>query len=667
MARSLDLHCGRRDAGARCSSQEPWCVCFCPRSCLASQRCSWAERFPAAARAVATDDDLGRRRIGWLYGVNTLGAVAGCLAATFWLFEAIGTRRTLLAAVAVNIVVSLGAFFMARGAEREAKEDAPREDEPKERSQHAEALTVRRFVVAAAGIVGFCFFVMEIVWYRMLGPLLGGTVFTFGLILAVALFGIGLGGAAYGALRKDREPTLESFSATALLEASFVIIPYALGDRIATFALGLRSLGMLGFAGHVVAWVLVTVLVVLPVACVAGLQFPMLIALLGRGRSAVGRETGLAYAANTAGAIAGSLLGGFVLLPWLGAPGCWRAVAALLAALGLAAALLASPARTNWARLILPVGLASIVAALLTAHGPTAVWRHSPIGVGRVPADAMASRNAWHDWTNAERRSIRWETDGIESSVALSQRVGFSFVINGKVDGHIRGDAPTQVMSGILGAIFHPHPRSALVIGLGTGESAGWLGAIPEMRQVDVVELEPAIQRVARDCAVANHGVLDNPKVRLVFGDGAKSCSPRAPSTIWCSRSPRIHTQRGSPACLRASTTRRSPSDSRRRASSCNGCRPTKWTPERFARSTRRWPRYFRRSPPGSSARKICFSSHRASRPSSTLQPCGPKSQRSLTSPRSPKRGGPPISKVCSVIFWRAPRWHARWPIKSHR
>jgi len=475
--------------------------------------------LPAAARAVETDDDVGRRQVGWLYGINTLGAVVGCLGATFWLLEAIGTRRTLLIAVAVNVLVSLGAFWVARGAEQDPVDESSREGEREGWDHDGRGLTVRRFVVGAAAIVGFCFFVMEIVWYRMLGPLLGGTVFTFGLILAVALFGIGLGGALYGLLRSDREPSMEGFSSTALLEALCVSVPYALGDRIATFALGLRSLGMIGFAGHALGWVLVTVIVVLPAACIAGFQFPMLIALMGRGRSAVGRETGIAYAANTAGAIAGSLLGGFVLLPWLGAPGCWLAVAVLLVVLGLAAAVLSAPAPGNLTRFILPVALGSVVALLLRAHGPTAVWRHSPIGVGRVPVEATTSRNAWRNWTNAERRSVRWETDGVESSVALNQRVGFSFVINGKVDGHVRGDAPTQVMSGILGAILHPHPRSALVIGLGTGSSAGWLGAIPEMGHVDVVELEPAIQRVARDCAVVNRNVLDNPKVRLVLGD----------------------------------------------------------------------------------------------------------------------------------------------------
>jgi spermidine synthase len=472
--------------------------------------------LPAVARAVQSDDDVGRRRIGWLYGLNTLGAVTGSLAANFWLLETLGTRRTLWAACAVNALVAGGAGWLARRSRAAPANEAPA---PAHAVSPRLAAPVARFTVIAAAVAGFAFFVMEIVWYRMLGPLLGGTVFTFGLILAVALFGVGLGGAFYGVLEKGRRPSLESFAITSVLEALCLAIPYALGDRVATLALALRSLEILGFAGIAMGWALVAMLVVLPAACVAGVQFPMLIALLGEGSDEVGRQTGLAYAANTAGGIAGSLLGGFVLLPTIGALGCWRGVVALLTVLGLAAAAIAARSRNPTGRLAVAVGLATGALLLLRTTGPTALFRHSPIGVGRTPAEMTSSPNAWRSWVNAERRGIVWEADGVESAVALSNRAGLAFVVNGKVDGHIRADAPTQVMSGLLGAILHPEPKTALVIGLGTGSSAGWLGAIPELARVDVVELEPAILRVARDCAIVNRDVLDNPKVKVVIGD----------------------------------------------------------------------------------------------------------------------------------------------------
>jgi spermidine synthase len=111
----------------------------------------------------------------------------------------------------------------------------------------------------------------------------------------------------------------------------------------------------------------------------------------------------------------------------------------------------------------------------------------------------------------------------VESSVAMTQLDGYAFLVNGKVDGHVRGDAPTQVMGGLLGAILHPRPARALVIGLGTGSSAGWLGAVPTMERVDVIELEPAVVRVARESARVNHDALENPRIHLHFGDAREA------------------------------------------------------------------------------------------------------------------------------------------------
>src|SRR4029077_3477512 len=92
-----------------------------------------------------------------------------------------------------------------------------------------------------------------------------------------------------------------------------------------------------GFLAHLTGWTAVTSILVFPAALVAGYQFPLLVALLGRGRENLGRQLGLTYGVNTIGAIIGSLAGGFGLLPWLSAPGAWRLVSVSLVALGIAA------------------------------------------------------------------------------------------------------------------------------------------------------------------------------------------------------------------------------------------------------------------------------------------------------------------------------------------
>ncbi|MBL0193636.1 MAG: fused MFS/spermidine synthase [Myxococcales bacterium] len=530
--------------------------------------------MPAAARAVSSEEDPGRRAVSALYGVNTLGAVVGALAANFVMLEVFGTRLTLWMICLLNVLVGLVGRMLSRApvevapvaapkiaaetpesAKAEALEGPAETPEGTETPEEAAAKTADAgaadeakppeaaevpptavdsagessevlprslgwFPSAAAAIVGFAFLLMELVWYRMLAPLLGGSSYTFGLILAVALFGIGVGGALYSFGKAV--PTLRGFALTCGLEALFIALPFAAGDRVALFALAIRPLRILGFGGSVLSWAIVCSLVIFPAAVVSGAQFPLVIGLFGKGGKDIGRQIGVAYLANTLGAIVGSLSGGFGLLPALTAPGCWKLVIALLAASGLVALFLSARHEGRNKGLVYAGGLASVSLAFaaLFAEGPTAAWRHTPIGAGR--ADSLLANptpNAIESWRRESRLSVVWDADGRESSVALNGASGYTFVVNGKADGNVFADAPTQVMSGLLGALVHPNPKRAMVIGLGTGSTSGWLGSIPSMERIDVSELEPAILRVARDCGPINNNVFDNPKVHLSLGD----------------------------------------------------------------------------------------------------------------------------------------------------
>jgi spermidine synthase len=466
----------------------------------------------AVARAVEQHGDSERRSLALLYGVNTLGAVVGCLAATFWLLERFGTRETLWLAAALNLVVAAAGAALSRHEPRADLETAAVE------SPGRAVAAPPGIVLTAAALVGFAFFLMELVWYRMLGPILGGTVYTFGLILAMALLGVALGGLLYPAVFARRAVSLDAFAVTCLLESATIAMPYVLGDRLALWAAALRPPPGSVLSSYLYGWALVTAVVVMPASIVAGAQFPLLVALLGRGRAEIARHVGRAYFWNTVGGIVGSLAGGFGLLPILTAPGCWKLVTVLLAALALAAALVQR--RATPALVPLLTGAGALLGLLFYSDGPTAIWRHSSIGVGRSGAPlSSASPNALRAWANDTRRSIVWEREGVESSVAVQTIAALSFVVNGKVDGNARNDAPTQVMSGLLGALLHPGARRSLVIGLGTGSTAGWLAAVPGMERTDALELEPAILDVARMCGPVNHDAMANPRVAVTIGD----------------------------------------------------------------------------------------------------------------------------------------------------
>jgi spermidine synthase len=474
--------------------------------------------LPAAARAAVPGADASRRSTALVYGLNTLGAVTGAALSTFVLLEVFGARLTLWIAALINALLAVLARILDRSLA--AAEQAAPAEEPAAPAAPAPRGVPAPFVLAAAAAVGFAFLLMELVWYRMLAPVLGGSSYTFGLILAAALLGIGAGGLFYTLRAAGTAVTVSAFAWSAALEALLLAVPYALGDRIALLALLLRPLGATGLAAQALGWALVTAIVVVPASIVAGYQFPLLIGLLGRGGAQLGRHVGTAYAANTFGSILGSLAGGFLLLPLLGALGAWKLAVWVLAAIAAAATVLF--ARTAEPRAL--ASLSAVVGALALLHGatgPTAFFRHTPIGAGRADLHlGGATRNSLREMEEERRRSVSWEAEGREGSVALHTHSDTAFFVNGKSDGAALGDAGTQVMGGLLGALLHAQPvKEVLVIGLGTGSTAGWLAALPEVERVDVVELEPAILHVAEVCSPVNHDALRNPKIHVAIGD----------------------------------------------------------------------------------------------------------------------------------------------------
>ena len=467
--------------------------------------------LPATTRAVEQTVDRGRRSPALLYGANLLGAVVGCTLSTFVLLNRWGDLFTILGACSINALVALSAWRLVDKTPDLPVAQAPPSLVGKQRA-------ISYVLIAAAAITGFVFCLMELVWYRVLNPLLGGTVFGFGLILAMALLGLGTGAVAYASRPRAHRPALSALAWTCMLEATFIAIPFALGDQIAVVAILLQPLGFASFKLQMVGASVITGMVVLLPAVVSGAQLPIVVGLLGEGDFRVGHDSGKAYAANAFGSAAGSLAGGFGLITLLSASGCWRLAVWLLLTLGAVAVGVELGVRRRGLALA-PLAAAVAAVASIVSEGPSAAWRHSPIGARRVAIEQVRTPNAARAWENLRRRSIAWEVDGIESSVAIDKENGLAFVVNGKIDGSARTDAGTPVMLGLLGAMIVEHPARAMVIGLGTGETAGWLANVESMESVDVAELEPAMLEVARRASLVNCNALNNPKVHVQIGD----------------------------------------------------------------------------------------------------------------------------------------------------
>jgi predicted membrane-bound spermidine synthase len=503
--------------------------------------------LPAMARAVTSTDDLGRRGLAVVYGANTLGAVVGTLATTFLLFEVLGLRATLWCAAGVNAIVGIAARAMARrepplnslpdtsspGASAQSSTPQSSTTLPTETlaAAHQPKMSVSALasataagsspsavrasttVLAGAFVCGFVFLLFELVWYRLLSSLLGGSSYSFNVVLATALVGIGAGGLVFAGGRLT--PSWSSFGITLGVEAVLLLMPLAVGDELPFFAHALREWGRASFGLVVVGWCLLLTVVVLPAALVSGYQFPLLIALAGRGRDGVAVDAGGVYAANTVGSISGSLLTGFLILPHLGA---WRAAALGAGVLALVSAFVLVRER----RPITAVVVAVVVAVLASRDGPGPVWRGTSVGAGRAPlAAATANERAAiiAAFTAAEVSAA----DGLESNVVVQDTDGLSLLVNGKSDGNTIADAQTTLGAVLLPALLHENPRRGFVVGLGSGQSAGWLASVPSMENVVVVEMEDRVVDFAAACKDTNQDALHSPKVTLVLGDGREA------------------------------------------------------------------------------------------------------------------------------------------------
>jgi len=487
--------------------------------------------LPGVLRVAQKDEDGRRATTALFYGLNVAGAVTGAAVATFWWLQVMGNFWTLFVACVVNAAIAALAYVMLRNEVREMAEPASYDVTEKRTGNKTDAPPAAPvwFFPAVAFLSGFAFFVIELVWYRASIPLFGGSVYNFGLILAVALAGIGGGSLIYSWMLPRVVPSYGLFAMVSGLLALCIIAPFVMGDRLAHAALLLNNFFMpRSFEGLVFGWTCVCVVLVFLPAFFSGIQFPLLISLIGRGGRDIGMQLGRVYAWNTLGAVSGALIGGFLLLPWLGITGSWRA-AALMA---MMISILALFQKRKSQQLQQPrmagkrAARISLIACVLTilacwqANGPSAYWLHHPIGYGRANALYGASEVDWIRYVNAVNRSLITAKDGHETSGAVVNTKDYSMLSNGKSDSSAIGDSSTTVMSGLIGAILHPREvKNACVVGFGTGITAGWMAQVKSIERIDVIELERVIVELGEYFKRANFDVSRSPKVRLLEGD----------------------------------------------------------------------------------------------------------------------------------------------------
>lgn len=452
--------------------------------------------------SLARLDGLGTR-ISILYASNTTGAILGALLAGFYLIPRIGLSRSFLIAAAINSAVGLTALALSRALPRSGPSPIA-EPAPAEAAVTAERGQMRgaQVVLLVSALSGFASLALEVVWFRVLAIFLGPTSYTFTVVLATVLTGIALGSALAAPILRWRRLdgmqalALLQFAGAALVLTSFsgLVVP---GQAPMWLARLMTSLG----AGFALPAAALSLTVVLPASLFFGLAFPIGLRLwagAGKGDAETGRRVGVFYSVNVGGAILGSLVAGFLLLPLLGSRASLVAMAALYLLAGIALQLVCARRRP----LVTGLAVSAVIAVVLQVQAVP------------DPLDLMHRRIY-------AGRPVIWQEEGPQTTVAVVGGVNNRVMY---LDGrHQANDSPGMTFIhrriGILPAVLHPDPKRALVIGLGGGATAGGLSQYPGLG-VDVIELSSGVVKASAYFSHMNFDILHHPNVRIRLDDG---------------------------------------------------------------------------------------------------------------------------------------------------
>ncbi|MES1206934.1 MAG: fused MFS/spermidine synthase [Pseudomonadota bacterium] len=482
-------------------------------------------------------------RIGTLYSTNLFGAVAGAFFAGFVFLPSWGVRWTNVTAASFNISLAAAILIarrLPRFAESRVVGGADAMDQLLEkavsegRMEAADALPPvavvtplsRRVALGAFAISGATAMTLQVLWTRALAVLIGSSVYSFTLILLAFLVGLGSGSALFGRISQRTQHPVRWLAGLHLGIAAAIGLSYLVTDHLPIVFTWLLESASFGVDAVLICQFALTCITILPTTVLMGGVFPLTARIASARLDTVGKDIGTAYALNTVGAIVGSFLSGFVVLPMLGLERGIYLVT--VAGLGLAALLFA--AAPGWPRRQRLVGMGVAVAMAL---GGLALPRWNLMlfssGFFRVSIAREYIYRKIHkkEWKFPQ---LAFYEDGIATTVSVD-RWGktLSLKNNGKVDASNEGDMPTQITVGLLPLLLYPgdHAPKVALIGYGSGVTAGAITQYP-IASLELVELEPAIlYRASHLFDDVNHRPQENPKVTAHDGDGRNFLTQR--------------------------------------------------------------------------------------------------------------------------------------------
>lgn len=497
--------------------------------------------LPVLTKLVSAQAGNFGERISFLYGFNTLGAVFGTMAAGFFLLPKYSVNVSQALAIATNASIGLGSILLSRWvASRDTNESV--RVKAKVSSQAAGGggshaadsgymSLPRKWVLWGIGISGFCALGYEVLWTRVLSMVVGASVYGFTVMLVAFLTGIALGSKGCGLLlRKDPSvlrgpvtPAILFGSVQVLIGLSALAVTYFLRDlpshaiRIQNYLLdtGLSEFDVRQGANFVVAFSHMFV-----PALFMGFAFPLAGKIHSDSGKSAGEAIGEVLVYNTAGAILGAALSGFVLIYLFGIERSLLLLTIVNLGTGI---IIVAGTRKSPVLIRVAAGTAAAAVLVLSAFpGQLKMWDTKYFAVYRNNTrEAFSTSFGMKD--TMENTDVLYYAEGVQATVSsIKVKGGYqAFITNGRIEASNRKeDFQCQFTLGHLPMLLHKKPKNVFVLGTGSGMTLGATSVHPGVEKIVLAEIEPKVIGVARTFFKYNHDVLDNPKLKVVINDG---------------------------------------------------------------------------------------------------------------------------------------------------
>jgi spermidine synthase len=476
---------------------------FVAALCLLPPTLLMGGSLPAISRWIRATP-RGTSSLGFLYSANIVGAVFGCLLAGFYLLRVHDMAVATYAAAAINLAVAALSFAFAPRIKSVQADVAP----AKVALSPGALLIYIAIALSGMGALG-----AEVIWTRLLSLLLGGTVYTFSIILAVFLVGL-WGGSSAGsyAARSVSNARIALALCQTLLCAAIAWTAYTLVYSLPYWPIDpwLSLDPWFNFQIDLVR----CIWAILPATLLWGASFPLALTAAADSRVDPGRLTGGIYAANTAGSILGALVFSLILIPEVGTRISQHFLIAISIAAAIVAAAAVRPVARTW---IAGIAFASIAIGVALASTISDVpWQM--IAYGRRIAPTIRATDLYKDYSS----KVLFRGEGVSSSVLITERAGQRhFYVSGKAEASTAPlDMRLERMMGHIPALVHPDPHSVLVVGFGAGVTAGSFVTYPDVHSIVIAELEPFIPPASTAWfGKQNYEVSRDPRTRIVYDD----------------------------------------------------------------------------------------------------------------------------------------------------